>query len=146
MRISRRADTSFECARLFALVADINAYKDFLPWCSDSHIDRDEGDTVWATLHISYHLFRTVMTTKNTMRPDESIVMDLCDGAQHLKSLHGEWRFDGGGDGCCVTLDMDIQFKGPLPEFVLRPIFDHIGGTLVDMFIQRAANGAANGR
>lgn len=139
MRIVRQAEAPFDRARMYSMVADINAYKEFLPWCADSHIDREEGDTVWATLHLSYHLFQMAMTTRNTMRPHELIAMDLTGKAGSLKSLHGEWRFRETGAGRChIALDMDIQFSGRLPELTLGPIFEHIGGSLVSAFVRRA--------
>jgi coenzyme Q-binding protein COQ10 len=40
--------------QMYALVADIERYPDFLPWCIAARIRRREGDVIYADLMIGF--------------------------------------------------------------------------------------------
>ena len=44
--------------QLFDLVADIERYPEFLPWCVAARVRRRDGNTVWADLVIGFRMFR----------------------------------------------------------------------------------------
>ena len=47
---SERRRLPYRPEQMFALVADIERYPEFLPWCVGARIRRREGDTVHADL------------------------------------------------------------------------------------------------
>ena len=57
--------------QLFALVADVERYPDFLPWCVASRIRRREGEVFFADLVIGFKMVRERFTSQVTLaRPD----------------------------------------------------------------------------
>ena len=47
--VSRSALVPYSASDMFALVADVESYPDFLPWCSDVEVHFREGEVVEAT-------------------------------------------------------------------------------------------------
>jgi len=57
--------------QLFDLVADVEKYPEFLPWCLASRITKREGDVFYADLIIGYKMVREKFTSKVLLsRPD----------------------------------------------------------------------------
>jgi len=52
---------------MFELVAAIDRYPEFLPWCVASRVIRREGDVVWADMVIGFRLFRERFTSRVTL-------------------------------------------------------------------------------
>ncbi len=50
--------------QLFALVADVERYPEFLPWCVASRIRRREGDVFFADLVIGFKVVRERFSSK----------------------------------------------------------------------------------
>ena len=44
--------------QLYELVAGVDRYPEFLPWCKASRITRREGDVFYADLVIAFKVFR----------------------------------------------------------------------------------------
>ena len=50
--------------QMFDLVADIDSYSKFLPWCVASRVRRRNGDVLHADLVIGFKMFREKYTSK----------------------------------------------------------------------------------
>jgi ribosome-associated toxin RatA of RatAB toxin-antitoxin module len=135
--VERQALVSHAAARMCALVADVESYPRFLPWCSGAEVlSRDATRTV-ATLHVDYRGVRQQFTTENRTHAPEHIELALVRGP--FRSLNGEWRFTPlAADACRVELALAYQLASPLLERLLGPVFDQIANTLVDAFVRRA--------
>ena len=136
-RIHKQASVRYSRGQMFALVNDIESYPEFLPWCTASRIIKKDQAALTASVSIAVGRIRQTYTTANTMRQDESIHMSLVKGP--FKELNGCWRFrDNGRGGCCVSLDMQFQFKNRLIKHTLGKVFQRIIDSLVAAFIERA--------
>jgi ribosome-associated toxin RatA of RatAB toxin-antitoxin module len=135
--VDRSALVEHPAPLMFALVENVEAYPQFLPWCSGVEIvSREPGRTV-ATLHVLYHGIRQAFTTENTNTPGESIQITLVSGP--FKHLVGLWRFKALGEHACkVSLHMEYQLANALLAGVAGPVFGHIANTFVDAFVRRA--------
>lgn len=137
IRVNRSALVTASPTVMYALVADISRYPEFLPWCRRATIHEAREDYTRATLAIDYRGVRQQFTTENHNRADETIQMRLIDGP--FRSLAGEWRFLPIGAGACkVELDLDYEFANALLGRVVGPAFNHIANTLMDAFVLRA--------
>jgi ribosome-associated toxin RatA of RatAB toxin-antitoxin module len=58
--------------QLFDLVADVERYPEFLPWCIESKIVGREGNVFYADLIIGYKLFREKIWLQGFARPAQS--------------------------------------------------------------------------
>ncbi len=122
---------------MFALVDDIDAYADFLPWCgSSTELSRDE-DEVRASIELAYKGVHKSFTTLNRNQKNKMIEMRLLEGP--FKHLEGFWRFDSlRDDACKVLLDLNFEFSNRLLDMTVGPIFNEVANRLVDSFCQRA--------
>src|ERR1051325_10965782 len=78
--------------QLFALVADIERYPEFLPWCVGARI-RERGDTViLAALIIGFSIFRERFTPRVTLTPPHRIDVVYTEGP--FKYLNNHWIFE----------------------------------------------------
>lgn len=122
---------------MFALVADIEAYPAFLPWCSGARVLRRDAQQVTAELEINFHGLRQRFTTVNAQQPDDRIDLRLVDGP--FSRLDGGWRFTPlAADACKVELQLDYDFSNFLLERLVGPVFHQIATTMVDSFVRRA--------
>jgi len=139
IRISKKADVKYRADQMYRLVNDIEAYPEFLPWCTDAIISNHSSNEIVADVSISVGKIKKIFTTKNTMQPDSSISMKLIKGP--FKILNGEWNFqDNSSGGSTVLLEMQFEFKNKLLKYTFGIAFKKITDSLVDAFIERANN------
>ena len=135
--INRSALVPYAAAEMYALVDDINAYQDFLPWCKASHVLSRGDNEVRAELRLVRGGFEKSFVTRNRSDNDQMIEMSLEQGPFH--HLEGIWRFDSLDAGACkVSLHLDFEFSNKLLGFTFGPVFNQIANTLVDAFCRRA--------
>jgi ribosome-associated toxin RatA of RatAB toxin-antitoxin module len=135
--VDRSALVTHPAATLYGLVADIESYPAFLPWCSGADIvSREPGRTV-ATLHVNYHGVRQNFTTENLETPVDRIDIRLVSGP--FRHLQGHWTFAPlGADASKVSLRLEYQFSNGLLDRMVGPVFGHMANTFVDAFVRRA--------
>ena len=122
---------------MYALVDDIGAYANFLPWCSQSTVLNRDANSVEASLEIKYSKLQKSFTTRNVNSPHQVIEMQLVDGP--FKHLHGKWMFTPlGQDGTKVELQLEFEFASKMMDLTVGPVFSHIANSLVDAFTKRA--------
>lgn len=135
--IHKTALVHYAPQQMYALVDDIGAYAEFLPWCSESRVLQRDTTSVEASLGISYGKLNKTFTTRNLNTPHHLIEMQLVDGP--FKRLHGKWTFTPlGDDGCKVELRLEFEFSNRLLDMTVGPVFSQIANSLVDAFSQRA--------
>jgi len=144
--VHRSAILPYPLAAMFALVADVESYADFLPWCTESrilstddqpaHADAGVYEVV-ARLGLSQGPLKDTFTTRNRVAPPRSISMALEDGP--FSELMGIWRLEPlGDDGCKLMLDMQFAFSNSMTDLLLGAVFERTCNQLVDAFVQRA--------
>ena len=136
-KVSRSALVPFSQQQMYALVEDVERYPDFLPWCSDATLHWREGDRLEGSVEMNRAGLKRSFRTRNTMRQDEAIEMDLVDGP--FSHLAGVWRFTPLGDaGCKVSLDVEFEIHSRATDKLLGRYFEDICNSLVDAFVKRA--------
>lgn len=122
---------------MYALVADIESYPEFLPWCADATVHQRHGREIEASLEIAKGPIRQSFRTRNTLRPRCRIEISLVDGP--FQRLDGCWQFTPYTDRACrIELDLDFTFSSRIMQKLLNPIFSEIADSLVDAFCKRA--------
>ncbi|MEZ5479496.1 MAG: type II toxin-antitoxin system RatA family toxin [Thiolinea sp.] len=136
-QISRSALVPYTPEQMYALVDNINAYPDFLPWCRSASEHSRDQDEVHASIEIAKGAVNKTFSTRNRMQPGKMIEMSLVDGP--FKHLHGFWRFAELQPGACkVSLDLSFEFSNRLIGMAVGPVFNQVANTLVDSFVERA--------
>ena len=121
---------------VFALVADIERYPEFLPWCSAAKILQAVDNVVEASLTISKSGLAKNFTTRNLMTPMTRIEMHLLKGP--FKHLYGLWQFQEDENGCHISLELQFSFDSKVLSLMLESIFQPIANNLLDAFVKRA--------
>ncbi len=136
-KIERSALVPYSAQEMYALVADIPRYREFLNWCDDANVITEEGDAVTASIKIAYKGLKKWFTTRNTMKPFESITMKHVEGP--FRHLEGVWRFTALDETACkIELDLHFDFDNKVVAALVGPVFSHISNTQVDAFHKRA--------
>jgi ribosome-associated toxin RatA of RatAB toxin-antitoxin module len=136
-RVERSVIVPYPAEQMFTLVAAVDDYPRFLPWCSAAHAFERPDGLVEATISIDYRGVRTRFTTHNQNLAPEHIRIDLVDGP--FRRLHGIWTFKRlRAAGCKVQLQLHYQFATGLFGRAIAPVFENIAGSLVDSFGRRA--------
>lgn len=136
-RISRSAIVEFAAAELYALVEDIEAYPQFLPWCRAARVRERSASRTVATLTVGLKGVHYEFSTENGNRPPEAIDMRLLEGPFRRFAAH--WRFHALGPRAArIEFSMAYEFAGGPVGRALSPIFDSIANTMVDAFKRRA--------
>jgi ribosome-associated toxin RatA of RatAB toxin-antitoxin module len=137
IKLNRSALVEHGASAMYALVADIDRYPEFLPWCSRALVHETRDAYVRATIGIDFRGVRQEFTTENINSPSTSIRMKLIDGP--FRRLDGEWRFQAlTHEACKVELLLEYEFGNALLGKLIGPVFNHIAATLVDAFVERA--------
>ncbi|MBI3228705.1 MAG: type II toxin-antitoxin system RatA family toxin [Burkholderiales bacterium] len=127
----------YSAQQMYALVGDIEAYPEFLPWCGGVTVERPQENQLVATLAIQYKGVQQSFTTQNINTPHSLMKMQLVDGP--FKALNGTWAFkELRADACKVEFDLRYEFSSKLLEQVIGPVFGVIANSFVDSFCKRA--------
>ena len=128
-------------AQLYRLVADVEKYPEFLPWCLAARVrrrQREEGsDTIVADLVIGFKMFRERFTSY--VRLDEEarrIHVTYAEGP--FKHLNNHWVFLEHEDGCLIDFYVDFEFRSRLLQKVIGALFHEAVRRMVGAFEARA--------
>jgi ribosome-associated toxin RatA of RatAB toxin-antitoxin module len=146
-KVSRSALIPYTVNEMYSLAADVESYPEFLPGCSAAVIHSREGELVEATLELSKGGISKRFRTRNTLRENRSIDIELVGGP--FSHLAGGWRFSELGEaGCKVSLDLDFEFRSRANDLIFGAYLVDSCNSLVDAFTRRAhvIYGSASGR
>jgi ribosome-associated toxin RatA of RatAB toxin-antitoxin module len=137
-RVARSAIVEHAAGEVFALIEDIEAYPQFLPWCLEAKVLERSARRTVARLTVGFRGLRQSFTTENRARSGEAIEMRLVEGP--FRSFAGSWHFAAlAPDACRIEFRLEYQFASRVLAKALEPMFDHIANTMVDAFSRRAA-------
>ena len=137
--VERSALVPFSVEQMFAVVNDVRAYADFLPWCDQSEVLEENDAEMIARLSIARSGIRQSFTTHNRLLSPTSIDIRLVDGP--FSHLQGSWRFDPlGTEGCKVMMRLSFSFNNKLINLAVSRVFETAVDTMVDAFCERAGS------
>ncbi|MGL6208643.1 MAG: type II toxin-antitoxin system RatA family toxin [Paracoccaceae bacterium] len=129
--------------QMFALVADVARYPEFLPWNSAARIRQRHpiagGEVMEADLVISFKVFREKFGSRVVLLPGQRrIETEYLDGPlKHLKSV---WTFrDRPEGGCEIDFTVDFEFRNAILAGVIGLVFHEAMTRVVRAFEMRAA-------
>ena len=128
--------------QMFDLVADIDNYSEFLPWCNDSKIiDRhknNDKEIVIADLEIGYDQFVYTYRSEVIFNVDKSAIsVRNLDGP--FKYLKNNWKFiEVDKDKCEIQFKIDFELNISLLDILMKKFFDLAFQKMIDAFINRA--------
>ena len=127
---------------MYALVADVEQYPQFLPWCAAARVRRrtEQGDSevMEADLVISFKVFRERFGSRVTLWPTQNkIDTEYVDGP--FRYMKSDWAFAPTETGCEVTFFVDFEFKNAILQGIIGVVFNEAMQRIVRAFERRAA-------
>lgn len=127
--------------QLFAVVAAVDLYQDFVPWCQKSTILWQKNETALdAELEIGFKfLVERYISHVELTRP--SLIKTSVSQSSLFEYLINVWEFKPGPNPgtCNLHFSVDFQFRSPLYRQVANMFFEEVVSRLVGSFEQRCS-------
>jgi ribosome-associated toxin RatA of RatAB toxin-antitoxin module len=165
-RIDRSALVPYSPEDMFDMIAAVEHYPAFLPWCASARVLQQHCDGLDAVIDLRFMGVEQQFATRNRHKRPSRIEIHLLDGP--FERLHGEWRFEAlsaagesavaaagsqvdwatqpatgsGADspvvGTRVGLLLDYAMKSGALARLFAPAFNRVAAQLMDAFLARA--------
>lgn len=127
---------------MYALVADVGSYPEFLPWCAAARVrsttPRGDHTEMLADLVISFKVFRERFGSRVTLWPDaRRIDTEYLDGP--FRYMESRWEFRDVDGGCEVSFFVDFEFRNRILQGAAGMFFYEAMQRIVRAFERRAA-------
>ena len=122
--------------QMYALVADIERYPEFLPWCVAARVKERCADFISADLVIGFKMFRERFTSHVKLDPPGRIDVTYAEGP--FRYLNNHWTFERAPGGCKVDFFIDFEFKSRVLQKVIEVLFGEAVKRMVAAFESRA--------
>ena len=132
----------YQADQMYALVADVASYPEFLPWCAAARIRSRQKtgavEVVEADLVISFKVFRERFGSRVSLHDqDRFIDTEYLDGP--FKFLKSRWSFHPLAEGGCeVDFFVDFEFRSALLQRIIGVVFNEAMHRIVRAFERRA--------
>ena len=128
--------------QMYALVADVPSYPEFLPWCSAARVRKvtpvGDSEVMEADLVISFKVFRERFGSRVVLWPDaHKIDTEYLDGP--FRYMKSNWAFSPAEGGCEVHFFVDFEFKNAILQGIIGVVFNEAMQRIVRAFERRAA-------
>jgi len=127
--------------QLFALVGDVEAYPQFVPWITAMRTWNGRADaqvsTVDAEAQVGFSFLREKFATR-VRRDAAALTVDVGLLYGPFKRLSNQWRFLPHEDGATVEFVIDFAFKSRILDAMLAANLDRAANTLIGCFEDRA--------
>lgn len=127
---------------MFALVADVERYPEFVPLCRELTVLRRERDgnaeIVIASMTVSYQLLRESFTSRVRLdKEGGNVLVEYLDGP--FRHLENRWTFQPlDASSCDVDFYIAYEFRSPLLQAMMGHAFGRAFQKFVAAFEERA--------
>jgi coenzyme Q-binding protein COQ10 len=128
--------------KMFALVADVERYPEFLPMCEAlsvrSRRERDGTALLLADMTVGYKAIRETFTSQVVLKPAENAIdVKYIDGP--FKYLSNRWKFVAAAQGGTeIHFFIDYEFKSRILGVLMGAMFDRAFRMFAEAFEKRA--------
>ncbi len=132
---------NYKPEQMFDLVADVNDYPKFLPWCSAARVHSTnmigKNEVLEADLVISFKVFREKFASKVTLiRSENKILTEYIDGP--FKRMHSTWHFKPLECGSEVSFYVDFEMKNAVLQKIVGVVFNEAMQRVLSAFENQA--------
>jgi coenzyme Q-binding protein COQ10 len=123
--------------QLFDLVADVERYPEFLPWCLAARVRERRPDLVVADLLIGFRMVRERFTSRVELKRPSCIDVTYAEGP--FRYLNNHWVFNELPNGCTeIDFFVDFEFRSALLQKLIGLLFNEAVRRMVAAFEARA--------
>lgn len=128
--------------QLFALVGNVDAYPEFVPWIQsmrtwNARADGDGVSLVDAQAGVGFSFLKEKFSTR-VRRDAQASQIDVALISGPFKHLVNRWRFVPVEGGTKIEFDIDFEFKSKMLAGLLSANFHHAVDKLMACFEARA--------
>jgi coenzyme Q-binding protein COQ10 len=142
-QFSTRRMVHHNAGDMFALVADVERYPEFVPLCRSlrviRRIEEPEGvDIIVAEMTIAYKFVRERFTSKVTLdHSNLQILVEYLDGP--FSHMENRWEFEPRGDHACeISFSISYEFRSRALGLMMGAMFDTAFRRFAAAFEKRA--------
>ena len=135
----------YNVEQLLALVADIESYPEFLPWCSAARIieknETEEGTVMLAELVVRFKNFRDSYVSEVRISKNDGDALVLVEQKSGpFSELNNSWHFtpDYQNGGTTVAFVIEFNFRSKLLGKMIELLFSKATQRMTTAFAERA--------
>lgn len=128
--------------QMFALVADVEKYPQFLPLCEGLKVRRRTpreagGEVLLADMSVGYKAIRETFTSRVTLDPANlKVLVEYVDGP--FRYLENRWTFKPNATGCEIDFFISYEFASRMLGLLMGAMFDRAFHKFAEAFERRA--------
>ncbi len=124
--------------QVYQLVADVERYPEFLPWCVACRKTQTHENGFDADLAIGFKMVREKFSSRVVLTPIDKVEVVYKDGP--FKHLSNSWSFSAteDGKGCVVDFYLDFEFRSLMLQKIIGVLFEEAVRRMVSAFEVRA--------
>lgn len=124
--------------QIFDLIADIEQYPVFLPWCTAARIRSHDGNILIADLVVGFKMVRETFTSRVELDRPKKVNVTYAEGPFIYMNNHWvlEQSLDG---GTIVDFYIDFEFRSKILQKIMGTLFNEAVRLMVSAFQKRAA-------
>jgi coenzyme Q-binding protein COQ10 len=122
--------------QMYALVADVRRYPEFLPWCTMANILQEDEAKLVADMTIGFKMFRETFRSEVALERPSEVRVTYLNGP--FRYLNNTWKFLAHPAGCEVDFYVDFEFRSALLQAAIGLVFNEAVQLMVRAFERRA--------
>jgi coenzyme Q-binding protein COQ10 len=128
----------YSADQMFELVADVERYPEFLPWCVGARIKEQTPEMLLADLMIGFKMVRERFTSRVHLDRDaRQIDIEYINGP--FRTLQNRWAFQPTPEGGCrIDFHLEFEFNSLLLQKLIGVLFHEAVRRMVAAFETRA--------
>jgi len=126
----------FTPEQMWDLVADVDRYPQFLPWCAGAKVRQQTDSEQVADMTIGFGPFRERFTSRNALLRPQYIKVRYERGP--FRYLNNDWNFGPDPQGCKVDFRIDFEFRSRILQAAIGVVFNEATRRMVNAFLRRA--------
>lgn len=138
-KYSERKLLGYSPRQLYDVVADVDHYSEFVPWCQGSMVLAKPSPTrLEAELKVGFQIFVEKYISHVELQP-YSMVRSRVSNSTLFSHLDSKWLFEKGPTEASVWLqfEIDFAFKNPLYRQVANLFFEEVAQRMIEAFERR---------
>ena len=123
--------------QLYDLVADVERYPEFLPWCVAARVKTRAPALLVADLVIGFKMIREKFTSRVVMQDGYRLDITYTEGP--FKYLNNHWIFTPAPEGgTLIDFYIDFEFRSRLLQSLIGALFNEAVRAMISAFEKRA--------